>query len=238
MYADGAVVSHNARLRADVTLLRMLYPIKFSDHVVWTPNLLLPLVHTRSGGDISGLGRTRGLGDLAFVSGFQFPLSERAHLAVVPFVWFPTGKYDRNSALNPGQNRYRFTLQVGWHIPVGDSPFDLTGSFDITRFGRNKDTDTRQSNEMEWNGWIKYNLPSAMGANLSLGLAHVYGGETNISGVRQDDRIRTTTAKIQFGTWLDQSKSNHMLFTFARDLNVKNGLRVDQHFELRFLHVF
>jgi len=240
MYAGGSALSNNALFRSDVTLLRALYPFQLSKthNIWWTPNLLLPWVHLRAGGDISGWGTTRGFGDLAFVSGFWRKYSERTHLAVVPFVWFPTGKYDLDRALNPGENRYKFALQIGGQIALGDSPFDFTGSFDITRFGRNKDADLKQEAMMEWSGWLRYRLPSSMGAHFGLGLAHLYGGETRVTGIAQHNRTRTTRAKLQFGSLIDHSKTNHLLFTFARDLKVENGLRVNQHFELRYLHAF
>jgi len=238
MYANGSMVDSNALFRGDATLFRVLYPVKLSEHWLWTPNLLLPWVNLRTGGNISQLGSASGFGDLAFVSGFWRKFNDRTHLAIVPFVWFPTGKYDRNAALNPGENRYRFALQIGAQVPLGESPFDLAGSFDITGYGRNKDTDTRQSVMMEWSGWVKYNLPSSMGAHFGLGMAHVYGGESRVSGIHQNDRASRTMAKLQFGTLLDNSKSNHLLFTFARDIKIENGLRVNQHFEIRYLHAF
>jgi len=240
MYANGSVLDADALFRSDVTLLRFLYPFQLSEKhdIWWTPNLLLPWVNLRSGGDIAMLGSTSGFGDLTFVSGFWRKFSERTHLAVVPFVWFPTGKYDRNRALNPGENRYRFALQIGGQIALGESPFDFTGSFDITRYGRNKETDTKQSVMMEWSGWFRYNLASSMGSHFGLGMAHVYGGETRVAGLAQNDRASKTMAKLQFGTLIDNSKTNHLLFTVARDLKALNGLRVNQHFELRYLHAF
>lgn len=238
-YGNGRLSSGNARLDASVALLRYVHPVALGADLTWTPNIIVPLVDLRTGGSLAGLGDTRGVGDVMLISGF-WPVHDyaaRKHLAIVPYLWLPTGKYDSGAPLNIGENRFKAALQVGGNYPLGKQ-LDVAGSVDTTFFGRNSDTDLRQKPLTEFNGWLKYNLASASFAHVAVGLAHVTGGETRVRGVSQGDAKRTTTAKLQYGTLVDDSKTRHVLFTYARDLSVRSGLKVDNHVEVRYLQAF
>lgn len=238
-YGNGKLVSGNARLDANVGLLRYVHPVALGGDITWTPNIIVPLVGLRTGGDLAGLGNAHGVGDVILISGF-WPVHDyaaRKHLAIVPYLWLPTGKYDSGAPLNIGENRYKAALQVGGNHPLGEQ-LDFAGSVDTTFFGRNKTAGLRQKPLTEFNGWLKYNLKSAYFAHVAVGLAHVTGGETRVRGLDQNDAKRTTTAKLQYGTLVDDSKTRHVLFTYAKDLKVRNGLKADNHFEVRFLQAF
>ena len=157
-------------------------------------------------------------------------------MAIVPYLWLPIGKYDKDKALNIGENRYKTALQFGGQFPISKS-WDFSGSIDTTFFGKNDDIELKQKPLTRIDAWLKYNLKSGAYAHLAVGLTQLLGGETEIAGVSQRDDLNTTTAKVQFGTLIDDSLTRHLLFTLGRDISVENGLKADWHFECRVLFV-
>jgi len=238
-YSDGKKVSDNTNIDSTVAMFRYLHPVDVGNDVIWTPNVLLPFASVETAGDAGALGDKKGMGDLGLVSGF-WPIHDREarkHFAIVPFLWLPTGDYDKDDALNLGENRYRFALQLGGQFALSDA-WDFSGSVDTTWYGENDDTEMKQKPLTQIDGWLKYNMQSSMYSHVAVGLSQKVGGETEVAGVSQDDRTSTTTAKLQFGTLIDDSMSRHALFTVAQDLTVENGTKSDAYFELRLTQVF
>jgi hypothetical protein len=241
-HSNSKLVERNARLDANFSLLRYTHPIQVGDTVL-NPQFIQPLSKISTDGNLSGLGSASGAGDLMLLLGI-FPIHDwanKTHLAIVPYLWLPTGSYDRNKPLNAGENRWKAALQVGGQFPISES-FVISLTADTTFFGKNKEAygggTLSQRPLSEIRGWLKYDMKSLNYAHWALGLGHVTGGETRLNDIRQYDAKATTTAHFQVGTLLDDSKTNHILFSVSRDLKVKNGLRMDTEFMTRFAHIF
>ncbi|MFD1841527.1 transporter [Paracidovorax cattleyae] len=140
LYAQGQQVPIDARLTSDVGILRLVRYMSVGGLTV-APQVLLPFGRLDAGRDTAALGRTSGVGDviLAAPAWLVNDPEFSTYLGISPYLYLPTGSYDRNRALNLGENRWKFDLQVGfvkgltphWHI-------DLT--FDSMFHGRNDDS--------------------------------------------------------------------------------------------------
>ena len=71
---------------------------------------------------------------------------------------------------------------------------------------------------------------------LAVGVGQLWGGETEVAGVDQDNRQRTTNLRFtatRFFTPKDQ-----LQLQLGRDLAVENGPREDFRLNLRYAHIF
>lgn len=243
LYADGDVALNNAQLSVDVGILRGTKPTQLGD-VIWNPQLLLPFGKLKGDGNLDSLGKTTGVGDLIIVNGFFFvhDWEARKHFAVVPLVWLPTGSYSKDRPLNLGENRFKAALQVGGQYPISERlTYELSG--DITVFGKNKKFGSQeqvmeQKPLAELRTYITYALNPATYTTIAAGLGHVAGGATKVSGIDQSDKKATTTLYLQTQSAITESKTDLLLFSFEPDLKVKNGLKNDTQFRMRYLKIF
>lgn len=120
LYSQGNKLSGNARLSADVGILRGVRFVDIGDFTV-VPQFLLPFGQLNTGGDLSGASSTNGIGDLIFAPTIHLikdPERKRA-FAVTPWLYMPTGNYDRNNALNAfGENRWNSFKQFRGYTPM------------------------------------------------------------------------------------------------------------------------
>jgi hypothetical protein len=105
-YSNGHKTSSDFKLSSDVGILRLLHVYALSDTVTIDPQFLLPFGHVSTGADASTLGSTRGIGDLILTAPVKWRLNEaRDTLSLAPYLYVPTGTYDKDDALNIGENR-------------------------------------------------------------------------------------------------------------------------------------
>ena len=163
-------------------------------------------------------------------------LTSTLYFAVTPYLHLPLGRYNSNRALNPGDNRWKFTLQGGLSVGLGEkTTLDVIG--DAQWFGDNRDIvgggRLEQKALYSLQPQISYQL--AEGLTGALGAYHVWGGATQVRGVDQHDRTGTTTALGTLSYWL--GKKDNLQFQYRADTEVKNGAKT-HGLQLRFLHVF
>jgi len=87
---------------------------------------------------------------------------------------------------------------------------------------------------MQFQGYLRYHMSDAW--DLRAGVSHTAGGETEIDGVDQSDRMRTT--KVSVGTGWFVAPDLQLLANYARDVSVHNGFREENRLNLRLLKVF
>ena len=71
---------------------------------------------------------------------------------------------------------------------------------------------------------------------LAIGFGHNWGGETQVAGVNQDDKMQTTNFRVtatKFVTAKDQ-----LQLQLGRDLSVENGPKENFRMNLRYARVF
>lgn len=240
LYGQGKQRSGNARLDADVGILRA---VRFIDvgEVTVIPQFLLPFGKLHTGGDLSGLASSNGIGDLIFaptVHLMQDPTRKRA-FAITPWLHMPTGRYDRNNALNAfGEHRWKLDLQAGYITPLsGNWTLDLVG--DATWYGKNSDfggagATMRQRLSYQVQAHLRYHFSA--GTYAAAMLSREWGGETRVDGLAQDDRQQRSKGLLTVGHFV--TPAIQLAASYGRDFSVRTGVREEHRVNLRLVRVF
>lgn len=239
LYAQGHKASDNFNLTSDVSILRLLHVYALTDTLTIDPQFLLPFGHIKGSGDASALGSTSGIGDLILTAPLKWRLNEaRDTLSVGPYVYVPTGSYDKSDALNLGEKRWKFDLQSAYikHFTekwAMDLVADAIWYGDNTDFGAGS---ARLEQDVSYAAQIMGRYMPDATTTFGLGFGRTWGGETQVAGINQDDRLGTTNVRLtatKFVTPKDQ-----LQMQLGRDLSVENGAREDLRMNLRYAHIF
>jgi hypothetical protein len=238
LYAQGNRRPINARLDSDVGIARGVWFMDIGGYTV-DPQFLLPVGRLKAKNDLAALGSESGVGDLMLAATVWFTKpGAKEHFGITPFLFVPIGSYDKNQALNLGENRWKYALQAGWIKPLTSAvTADLIA--DVTLFGDNKDGNAagqtlKQDALFQFQGWLRYNFSAQ--ADLRVGLSHVTGGKTKLGGVSQNDKQATT--KFAIGSGYFVGPKTQLLATYGRDLQVDNGFKENNRLNLRLLQIF
>lgn len=239
VFSGGQKVA-NGRLSSDVGILRGVRFVKWGPFIA-DPQFLLPFGQLNASKDLDALGNTSGLGDLILTATIWLHNNpeEGYFFGVTPAVYVPIGTYDKNKALNLGENRWKYLLQAGYVMPVFTKDLSLELVGDVTFFGHNNEYGATgrtlsQDPLFEYQAWLRYNVTPTF--DLRVGATHYTGGRTEVDGVKNDDRIKTTSAKVGFG-WAF-APSWHLVAVYGEDLSIRNGLKETTRFNLRLLKAF
>lgn len=239
LYAGGHRVSDDARVRAQVGILRAVKYMEVAGITV-APQVLLPFGSIQTAGDLGSASVRNGVGDLILASTlFLYKDDSRRVFGVTPWLWLPTGQYDRNRTLNPfGENRWKFALQAAGVLPLGDKlTLDLVG--DVQFHGDNRDFGPASRTLSQHRSWdiqthLRYHLSPATA--LSVSASQLSGGETELDGVAQNDRQRRSRAALGASHFF--APGWQILGTVGKDFAVDSGVREDLRVNLRLLNVF
>jgi len=241
LYSKGNKVPINPGLDSDVGILRGVHFMDVGGHIV-NPQFLLPVGKLKGKNDTVGLGSDSGIGDLIIASAVWFTKpGAKTHFAVTPYLWLPTGTYDRNHALNLGEKRYKFALQAGYITELTSGlSWDVAG--DVTLFGKNDDandgaggvTTLKQKPLYALQTHLRYQLSPVV--DLRGGLFHTFGGETKLGSVNQDNR--QTTTKFNVGAAWFAKPTVQLVATYGQDIKTREGFRVNNQINLRLLTLF
>lgn len=227
-------------LSSDIGILRVAHFIKLGPFTA-DPQILLPFGRLKGSGALDGLGDTDGVGDLILASGIWLvnKPEEGRYFGLLPGIYVPVGGYDRNRALNLGENRWKYLLQAGWVTPIADPKLSLQLTGDVTLFGRNDDYGAAgqalsQRPLYQFQAWLRYQLTPEL--DLRVGTSHSTGGRTKVDGVENDDRIRSTNFKL--GASWNFAPSWNLVGLIGRDASVHNGLQESSRVNLRLMKAF
>jgi len=241
LYSQGNRVPINAGLDSDIGLLRMVRFIDVGGFIV-DPQFLLPFGKLKGKNDTAGLGSESGVGDL--IAGATVWLTRpgaKTHFGITPFIYLPTGDYDRNRPLNLGENRTKFLLSAGYITELAPGlNLDVVGDFTI--FGKNDDandgfggaTTLKQKPLYEVQTHLRYNLSPTL--DLRGALFYTFGGETKLGNVDQDNR--TATLKFNIGSGVFVTPTTQLLATYGRDIKAREGFKINNQINLRVLQIF
>lgn len=245
LYSRGTRVPGSFSLSSQVGIARYLRVVKIDERWTVDPQVLLPFGRLKAGKDLAPLGDASGTGDVILATAFKYKIDEKAGevFGVTPFLFLPTGSYDAGKPLNLGENRWRFTMQAGYTRPLSDKfRWDVIG--DVTVYGDNtrcraacgsaSDQNLKQEPLYQLQTHLRYGISSVF--FLAGTYSHVFGGETSVAGVAQDDKQRTSYLRLHAGYFLDPA--TQILLTVGKDISVENGLRENRRLNLRFFKAF
>lgn len=239
-YNRGDKVSDSFNLKTDVSLLRYIHSIGAGENAVVEPQFILPYGHLRASGDASALGQTTGTGDIILGVPVKWTLNtaNKDIFSLAPYLYVPTGSYDRNDALNLGENRWRLLLQ-GAYIHHFNAEWALDTAIDASWFSHNADYSAnsatlRQETRYEYQAYLRYNLSTQ--TQFAIGAGRVEGGKTSVNGIDQDDRTGTTYARVMATQML--TPSVQMQVEAGRDIEVEQGFKEQARINLRVAKLF
>lgn len=238
-YAQGHKASSDFNLTSDIGILRLVHAYRLTDQLSIEPQILLPFGHVSSGGDASAVGSTRGVGDVTVTAPLKYRLNDANDiLAATVYLTAPTGNYDRDDALNLGENRWKADLQAAYIKHFGEKwAVDLVG--DAIWYGDNDDftaNSVRREQDVSYAAQLMGRYIIDPGTSLAVGVGHSWGGENRVDGTAQDDRGETTNFRVtaaKFFTAQDQ-----LQIQLGRDLAVENGPKENFRLNLRYARVF
>lgn len=240
LYSGGDKVPVRAGLDSDIGILRGVHFMKLGGFTI-DPQFLLPFGQLEGKRDTSGLGKSDGgIGDLILASTVWLVERPEAktYFGVTPFLYVPTGRYDRDDPLNLGENRWKVALQAGYIQGLGDKWWlDLVG--DVTWFGKNDDATAagltlRQSALYQGQAFLRYQVTPTF--DVRVGYSQLWGGETRLEGFDQRDEPRTH--KYQVGAAWFVAPKTQLLFNYGRDQSVENGFREGDRLNFRLMQIF
>lgn len=239
LYADGHKAPIDARLDSDIGILRGVHFMKLGDFII-DPQFLLPFGSLRAKDDTKGLGNDSGTGDLILASTIWLlnDPAKRRYFGITPYVYAPTGSYDKDHALNLGENRWKYVLQAGYITGLTEKlTLDLVG--DVTFFGNNDDygltgATLKQSALYQGQAFLRYNFTERF--DVRAGISRLWGGESKVDGERLDDE--PDTRKFTVGASYFVTPGTQLMVNYGRDLSVENGFREEDRINLRVLQIF
>ena len=238
LYSSGDKQPIDAGLDSRVGILRGVHFTEVGGYIV-DPQFLLPFGELEAKDDLSALGDAKGFGDLILAATVWLVNQPESstYFGITPFVYVPTGDYKHDDALNLGENRWKFVLQGGYITGLSDKwTLDLIG--DVTLYGENDEfgaskATMKQDPSVQLQGFLRYQL--AADWDLRGGLSHTFGGETEVGGVNQDDRIKTS--KFTLGTSWFVTPTLQFIVNYGRDIEVENGFEEQHRLNLRVLKI-
>lgn len=239
LYSDGHKVAIKAGLDSDIGILRVANYQQLGDYTINT-QFLLPFGRLEGTRDNDSLGQTNGVGDLILASTLWLvndPAKNR-FWGIAPYLFVPTGNYDRNDVLNLGENRWKMTLQTGYVTGLTENlSLDLTA--DVTLFGKNDDLTSqgltlRQKPLWQAQTYLRYAVTPKL--SVHVGASQLWGGETRVDGQEQNDEPNTGKYRIGGSYWL--TPMFQALLNYGQDVSVDNGFKEKQRVNLRLLWVF
>lgn len=239
LYSNGDAVLSNARLDSDVGILRGVHYTTLGGYTV-DPQFLLPFGRLDAGGDIAALGDRTGIADLivAMTVWVHNDPKNKSYFGITPFIWLPTGSYDKDRPLNLGENRWKAALQFGYITPLSDKvTLDLVG--DATWYGENDEfgptrASLKQDVSYQVQTHFRYHINQA--THLGFLYSHTWGGETEVDGVKQDDRLNNGKVAVSVGHFFTPTMQGQA--ALGRDVKVESGFKEDWRLNLRLLKVF
>ncbi|MBD8496146.1 transporter [Pseudomonas syringae] len=239
-YNNGHKVSDDFKLKTDVALLRYIQSVPLSPTASFEPQFILPYGRLKAGGDARALGQTTGTGDLILGAPVKWTL-DTAHKDVFslgPYLYLPTGSYERNDPLNLGENRWRLLLQAAY-IHHFNADWALDTAADVSWFGHNTDAGPqgvtlKQKPRYEYQAYLRYHL--SPGTHLAFGGGYVDGGKTRLDNVDQDDALGTQYIRFSATHMLTQTVQVQAVL--GKDLEVEQGFKEKARLNLRLAKLF
>ena len=244
-YAGGSRQPGSPKLESEVGIARYLHVVRIDDRWTVDPQVLLPFGRLKPGADLSAVGSNSGVGDAILAAAFKYKIDPAAGevFGFTPYLYLPTGSYDKDKVLNLGENRWKVALQAAYTRPLA-AQWRMDAIGDVTFNGNN--TDCRAAcgsaagatlkQDPLYSGQFYLRYDPAPAWSTAVGVIHSWGAESKVNGVSIDNRLNTTSVKLTAGYFA--APNLQLMATVARDVHVRNGLRENARLNLRALYLF
>ena len=191
------------------------------------------------GGSMSALSSDSGLTDTTIATAI-WPYAnreKRTFFGVAGYLIVPTGSYDKQRAVNLGENRYKADLQAGYQTQITDN---LSGvvAFDTMWFGANDQFNAKNARltqkplyTTQLGPIYRFNKTFTLGANY----LYVVGGDPSINGQSQNLLVQTQRYYFTLLTHLDIGR---IALQYGNDIETRNGFQESRRFQVRFTRAF
>ena len=222
-YHKGTKVSGNTNYYANVGVFRPVYYTSIGPFTV-DPQLILPfgeadLIKSPSGG----------LGDATFAATICFINNKEYKFifAYTPFLTAPTGRYDPNSPVNFGSNRWATKHEVCVAKGFGDSTW-LEVAAHVQFYSDNNDARDAENRTVTSSKAASYGGETHLSYNFtkdffgSFDYYYLHGGETTINDTWQKDWVDSHTLGLSFAYML--TPHTQLMINGKTDASVYNGI--------------
>lgn len=164
--------------------------------------------------------------------------SSGRYLAVTPFIYLPLGQYDKNDAVNLGENRFKYDLQLAWVEPLfGKFSFELYQ--DAIWYGDNDEAGTgNQTLSQNTSYQTQFNLRYDLNAQqrFAIGYAANYGGDQSLDGISLDQNMEKQQARVEFQQMINPR--TQLSAQLVSDTQVESGFKKELGLNFRLFYIF
>ena len=238
-YVNGNKLQNHPELNTDLVQMKAAHYLDMGGYTV-APGFILSCGRTQAGGGVAALGSVEGCWDL-LAGGTLWAINnpgQRNYFGISPYFMAPTGDYDKNRALNLGENRWKHGVNAGYITPLSEHlMLDLVG--DLLWSGKNSEYGPHSATleqDVVYNVQLhlRYNLDES--TRFSASYLHDWGGETAVNGIWRNDRKNQGRYRVGAAKFLN--RHNLLQVEAGADTHVENGFKEKSRLILRYVMIF
>ncbi|MEG0604968.1 MAG: transporter [Acinetobacter sp.] len=233
----------HADSRSDIGIARFIHYTDIAG-LRATPQVVIPFGSVRNTqiGD-AHLNNASGFADPIIASAFWLinqpeQGASGRYLAVTPFIYLPLGQYDKHDAVNLGENRFKYDVQLAWVQPLyGKLGFEFYQ--DAIWYGDNDEAGTgNQTLSQDTSYQTQVNLRYDLNAKqrIALGYAANYGGDQSLDGIQLEQNMEKQQARVEFQQMINSK--TQLSAQLVSDTQVESGFKKDLGLNFRLFYIF
>ncbi len=222
-YSQGKKVSGSTNYFANVGIFRAVYYTSLGPFTI-DPQIIFPFGQANlTGHDSSGIGDATFAATIWFVNNKE----NRFIFAYTPFLTAPTGRYDTESPVNLGANRWATKHEICIAKGLGDAAW-LEVAAHVQFYTDNANARDADGHKVTSSKDPTFGTETHLSYNFTKDLFgsadyyYLYGGETRLDGVRQKDWADTHTLGATMAYML--TPHTQLMVNFKTDAGVFNGI--------------
>lgn len=233
----------DADSRSDIGIARFIHYTDIAG-LRATPQVVIPFGSVRNTqiGDVH-LNHASGFADPIIASAFWLinqpeQGASGRYLALTPFIYLPLGQYDKYDAVNLGENRFKYYVQLAWVQPLsGKWGFEFYQ--DAIWYGDNDEAGKgNQTLSQDTSYQTQVNLRYDLNAKqrLAFGYAANYGGEQFLDGVRLNQNMEKQQVRFEFQHMMNAK--TQLSAQLVSDTQVESGFKKELGLNFRLFYIF
>lgn len=239
-YSDGKKQAGDFEMASNVGILRYVHYMELGGFII-NPQVVVPFGEIQLKKPFAGLSEMSitDVGDpmLAATTWLYNNPETRRYIAMSTTAVLPLGGYDGDRGpINMGANRWSGIFHLAYVTPVtAKSMFELVTEYAV--YGKNDDflgMTQKRDDFYGVQGHLSYT--PVPGSRFGVSYFHDYGGETELNGVSQGDKLDNSRWLLSAATQL--TADTQLLLQYGDSIKVENGPYERQRVNLRLVKVF